>query len=106
MNHPDELLRKAEEVFSILQRHHLDAIVIGAVALATHHYVRQTEDLDLGVNADLTTLRDVAVSLCLAGFDAELREPDDADPWRQTRLGTTPCPAAMCATDTRPPSSA
>jgi hypothetical protein len=39
-----------------LAQHHLDAVVIGAVALAAHHYVRQTDDLDLGVNADLPTL--------------------------------------------------
>ena len=80
MNHPDDLLRTAEEVLGILARHRVDAVVIGAVALAAHHYVRQTEDLDLGVNADLPTLRAVVVSLREAGLEAELREPDDVDP--------------------------
>lgn len=80
MSHPDDLLRTAEEVLAILARHQLDAVVIGAVALAAHHYVRQTEDLDLGVNADLPTLRAVVASLRDAGFEAELREPDAADP--------------------------
>jgi hypothetical protein len=80
MSHPDDLLRTAEEVLAILARHHLDAVVIGAVALAAHHYVRQTEDLDLGVNADLPTLRAVVLSLREAGLEAELREPDGADP--------------------------
>jgi hypothetical protein len=53
-------------------------VVIGAVALAAYHYVRQTEDIDLGVNADLATLRDVVDSLIEAGFSAELlaRNPD------------------------------
>ena len=80
MSHPDDLLRAAEEVLAVLARHHLDAVVIGAVALAAHHYVRQTEDLDLGVNADLPTLRAVVKSLREAGLEAELREPDETDP--------------------------
>ena len=33
-----------------------------------------------GVNAELKTLRAVCASLRSAGFDAELREPDEADP--------------------------
>lgn len=80
MSRPDDLLRSAEEVLAILARHHLDAVVIGAVALAAHHYVRQTEVLDLGVNADLPSLRAVVESLREAGFEAELREPDATDP--------------------------
>lgn len=80
MNHADDLLRTAEEVIAILARHQLDAVVIGAVALAAHHYVRQTEDIDLGVNADVPTLRAVVHSLREAGFEAALREPDGTDP--------------------------
>ena len=72
MSHPDDLLRAAEAVLAVLARHHLDAVVIGAVALAAHHYVRQTDDLDLGVNADLPTLRAVVTSLREAGLDVEL----------------------------------
>jgi hypothetical protein len=80
MNNPDDSLRAAEKILAILARYQLDAVVIGAVALAAHHYVRRTEDLDLGVNADLPTLRAVAGSLRAAGFEAELREPDADDP--------------------------
>lgn len=80
MNHSSDILGTAEEIIAILARHRVDAVVIGAVALAAHHYVRQTEDLDLGVNADLPTLRAVAESLHKAGFAAELREPDGDDP--------------------------
>jgi hypothetical protein len=80
VNHPDDLLRAAENVLAILARHRLDAVVIGAVALAAHHYVRQTDDLDLGINADVPTLRAVVATLRAAGFEAELREPDEADP--------------------------
>jgi hypothetical protein len=42
--------------------------------------VRYTEDVDLGVNADLPTLRAVADSLRRAGYAVELREPDGDDP--------------------------
>jgi hypothetical protein len=80
MSDPEELLLAAEAILAILTRHHVDAVVIGAVALAAHHYVRQTEDLDLGVSADLPTLRAVVDSLREAGLEAELREPDGEDP--------------------------
>ena len=80
MSHPDDLLQAAEKVLAVLAQHYLDAVVIGAVALAAHHYVRQTEDLDLGVNADVRTLRAVVSSLHEAGLEAELREPDGEDP--------------------------
>jgi hypothetical protein len=80
MSEPEELLLTAEAILAILVRHHVDAVVIGAVALAAHHYVRQTDDLDLGVSADLPTLRAVLDSLREAGLGAELREPDGDDP--------------------------
>jgi hypothetical protein len=80
MDDPEALLLAAEAVTGILKRHRTDAIVIGAVALAAYHYVRQTDDIDLGVNADLPTLRAVVESLRQSGFTAELREPDGADP--------------------------
>ena len=77
---PEAILLAAEEVAAILKRHRADAVVIGAVALAAYRYVRQTDDIDLGVNADLPTLRAVVQSLGEAGFSAELREPDGDDP--------------------------
>lgn len=55
-------------------------MVIGGVALAAHGYVRFTEDIDLGVNADLGTLRQAADALRTAGFEVELREPGWQDP--------------------------
>ena len=74
------ILRAAEQVTDILRHHRIDAVVIGAVALAAYHYVRQTRDIDLGVNADLDTLRHVVDSLREVGLTAELHEPDGADP--------------------------
>ena len=80
MNDADAILNAAEDVVSILQTHRVDAVVIGAVALAAFHYVRYTEDIDLGVNANLSTLRGVADSLRRAGYTVDLREPDITDP--------------------------
>ena len=80
MTDPDANLRAAEEVSVILAQHHVQVIVIGAVALAAHNYVRQTEDIDLGVNADLATMRNLAAALREHRFAVELREPDAQDP--------------------------
>lgn len=80
MNDPEAILSAAEDIAGILKRHRIDAVVIGAVALAAYHYVRQTDDIDLGVNANLPALRAVVKSLREAGFTAELREPDGSDP--------------------------
>lgn len=75
-----DILQAAEDVLQFLHAHQLDAVVIGAAALAAHRYMRQTEDLDLGVNADLDRLRAVTAALRNAGYGAELREPDADDP--------------------------
>ncbi|MFM8702668.1 MAG: hypothetical protein ACKOWG_14255 [Planctomycetia bacterium] len=80
MGNPDEIIRAAEEVAGILESRGVGAVVIGAVALAAHGYVRFTQDLDLGVSTDLGTLRKVAETLQTAGFDVAVREPDDQDP--------------------------
>lgn len=80
MEDSNAILNAAEDIIGILQQHRIDAVVIGAVALAAYEYVRQTEDIDLGVNADLSTLRVVAESLRESGYTVELREPDGDDP--------------------------
>jgi hypothetical protein len=80
VENPEAILHAAETTVRILQEHRVEAVVIGAVALAAYHYVRHTDDLDLGVNADLPTLRALTQALRQAGFSAELREPDAADP--------------------------
>lgn len=77
---PDANLEAAEKVAELLSRHKVDAVVIGAVALAAYRYIRQTDDIDLGVNADVPTLRRIVTSLQEAGFAAVLREPDGDDP--------------------------
>jgi len=47
MSDPEEVIRAAEEVAGILESRGVGAMVIGAVALAAHGYVRFTEDSDL-----------------------------------------------------------
>ncbi|MGB0578728.1 MAG: hypothetical protein ACPGVU_03405 [Limisphaerales bacterium] len=80
MSHPETLLDTAESVLEVLREFQTDAVVIGAVALAAHHYVRFTEDLDLAMNADQPTFRNIAEALRGKGFEVELREPDSNDP--------------------------
>jgi hypothetical protein len=80
MSDPEEVIRAAEEVAGILESRGVGAVVIGAIALAAHGYVRYTENLDLGVSTDLGTLLQIADALRTAGFEVELREPSEQDP--------------------------
>lgn len=80
MQTPSDILDAAEQVLQVMQRHRIDAVVIGAVALAAHSYVRNTEDLDMAVNADLKHLRSLTAALNAEGFRATLHEPDAPDP--------------------------
>ncbi len=79
MEDSESILHAAEDVLSLLQKHGIDAVVIGDVALAAYHYIRKTEDIDLGVNADLRSLQALAASLTSAGYSLELREPYTQD---------------------------
>ena len=80
MSDPEANLRAAERVADLLDQHGVPAVVIGAVALAAYRYVRYTEDIDLGVDADLPCMRKLAAALREEGFTVELREPDGDDP--------------------------
>ncbi len=80
MQNKPTLLDAAEEVAEILHANQIGAVVIGAAAMAAHHYVRLTHDIDLGVNASLQQLRLIENALTQARFTAELREPDGQDP--------------------------
>ncbi len=70
----------AERVRASLERHGASPVLIGAIALAQHRYVRATVDVDLAANAPLGVLRAVRDELAGAGFDARLEEPDPQDP--------------------------
>ena len=73
-------LRVAERIAALLAEREVPVVVIGAVALAAHRYVRFTEDIDLGVNADPMQMRALVESLRAEGYDAEFHEPDGDDP--------------------------
>jgi hypothetical protein len=75
-----ENLRVAERIAQLLEDVAIPAVVIGAIALAAHRYVRFTEDIDLGVDADLKQMRALAESCRSEGYRAELHEPDGDDP--------------------------
>jgi hypothetical protein len=60
MGGPEEIIQAAEQIAGILESRGVGSVVIGAVAMAAHGYVRFTQDLDLGVNTDLSTLRSAA----------------------------------------------
>jgi hypothetical protein len=77
---PESLLTAAEVVVSVLKEFQTESVVIGAVALAAHHYVRFTEVLDIGMNADQQNFRAIAEALRARGFQVRLREPDADDP--------------------------
>jgi len=80
MHKSQTLLDAAEEVAQILHEHQIGVVVIGAAAMAAHHYVRLTHDIDLGVHASIQQLRIITDALMKADFRAELREPDGQDP--------------------------
>jgi len=50
------------------------------MALAAYHYVRQTEDVNLGVNASAKTLKNLTQILQKARYPATLRLADAKDP--------------------------
>ena len=79
-NKLDDSLREAEKIASFLADEGIACVVIGAMALAAHRYVRYTQDVDLGVNADLKQMRGLLEGLRSNGYDAEFREPDADDP--------------------------
>jgi hypothetical protein len=76
----DATLRVAEEVLATLHGHNVDAVVIGAMALAVHGYPRDTVDLDLAVAVEPGVLRRVAGSLAARGYTVAIHDPDADDP--------------------------
>lgn len=80
MEEASELLGHAEAVASLAKSLGHELVVIGAVALAGHHYVRLTNDLDLGGNLSVDQMRALVPALETMGYSVELREPDADDP--------------------------
>jgi len=76
----EETLRVAERVVEVLARRHVDAVVIGAMALAVHHYPRDTQDFDLAVAMPPSDLEALAATFRGLGWEVEVRTPDASDP--------------------------
>ena len=76
MPEAEDHLLAAERVASLLVEHGVPGVVIGAVAMAAYRYVRHTEDIDLGVDADLPKMRLVEMVLRDEGFSVRFHEPD------------------------------
>lgn len=53
--------------------------VIGAYALAAHHFVRATEDLDLATSIQLDDLQRLRTAIEQSGFHCRLETPDELD---------------------------
>ncbi|AEI63062.1 nucleotidyl transferase AbiEii/AbiGii toxin family protein [Corallococcus macrosporus] len=76
----ERTIEVAEQVVELLKRHDVPAILIGAAAMAAHHYVRQTEDLDLAINVDpYKSFRQLEATLRDHGFEVTFEYPDDGD---------------------------
>jgi hypothetical protein len=75
-----QTLQAAEAVLAVLKSHQIDAVMIGAMALAVHGYPRETVDLDLAVACPPRDLHRVAQDLIARGMTAEVRDPDGDDP--------------------------
>lgn len=80
MSGKHDSLSVAEQVAAIMQKLGMEPVVMGALALATHHYMRFTQYVDLGVDADLQLIRDLQKRLNADGFTTALHEPDMDDP--------------------------
>ena len=70
----------ADRIATILGSYHIQALVIGAVALAAHRYVRATLDIDLGVNVAVGQMKGLEARLRTAGYVTVLHEPDGDEP--------------------------
>lgn len=79
-HHITQTIREAERIGTILADEGISAIVIGAIALAAHRYVRATRDVDLGVNVSIKDLSHIRQRLIEQGYHAELHLPDLDDP--------------------------
>lgn len=72
-------------IFEVLQRHRVDYVVIGGLAVVAHGHTRNTRDVDLMAGQDAGNLDRLAQALRelgarLSGVDAHLLDVDVYDP--------------------------
>lgn len=80
MSESHDLLAAAEDISVVMEKMALTPLVIGAVALAAHHYIRFTQDLDFAIDATLSQFQDLGGRLEAEGFQVVLHSPDAKDP--------------------------
>lgn len=69
-----------DTVLDVLGGFGLDAVLIGAIAMAVHEYARSTTDVDLAIGVDPRRIEDIAAALRARGLTAEVSHPDPIDP--------------------------
>lgn len=79
-NQIKQTINEAGRIGSILADEGISVIIIGAIALAAHGYIRATKDVDLGVNIRIKDLARIHQRLITLGYHAELHTPDLDDP--------------------------
>lgn len=72
-------------IFESLQRHEVEYLTIGGVAVNAHGHVRNTRDVDILIEPDAENMQRLAAALGeldakLAGVDADLLDIDPHDP--------------------------
>jgi len=75
-----DLFEEAEKIAELSVEYGSQVLVIGALALAAHNYVRTTGDIDLAGNLEPAQLERLAARLQKNGYEVELRVPDAEDP--------------------------
>ena len=80
MTDPKTPVDLAEEIATLARGLGIETALIGAYALAAHHYVRATSDLDLGAVTSLPDLQRLKDALEERGYRAKLNYPDEQDP--------------------------
>lgn len=75
-----QLLDEAESIARLLEKESIPVLLIGAGAMAVHHYVRFTRDLDLAVAISTQALERLAGKLRSQGLRVEYNPPDPDDP--------------------------
>ncbi len=80
MTRAERTLAVATDVAQTLSKHNVPCAVIGAVALAVHGYVRDTEDFDLATATDPFRVLGLVEKELASRYEVELITPDADDP--------------------------
>jgi hypothetical protein len=68
-----------ERVAELARGLSIETIVVGAYAMAIHHYIRASLDFDLGANVELAELHRLKRAVEASGLHARLNSPDEYD---------------------------